>query len=113
MIMKKLRLLREANNLTQKQMANILSVTQKSISTYENGLTEPDISTMIKIADFFDVSLDYLLDRRTTKTETTKITIDISADELSALKRVITRLDEQLNQEKYKAALAQNDKKEN
>lgn len=111
--MKKLRLLREANNLTQKQMANILSVTQKSISTYENGLTEPDISTMIKIADFFDVSLDYLLDRRTTKTETTKITIDISADELSALKRVITRLDEQLNQEKYKAALAQNDKKEN
>ena len=68
---------------------------------------------MIKIADFFDVSLDYLLDRRTTKTETTKITIDISADELSALKRVITRLDEQLNQEKYKAALAQNDKKEN
>ena len=113
MIMKKLRLLREANNLTQKQMANILSVTQKSISTYENGLTEPDISTMIKIADFFDVSLDYLLDRRTTKTETTKITVDISADELSALKRVITRLDEQLNQEKYKAALAQNDKKEN
>ena len=113
MIIKKLRLLREANNLTQKQMANILSVTQKSISTYENGLTEPDISTMIKIADFFDVSLDYLLDRRTTKTETTKITVDISADELSALKRVITRLDEQLNQEKYKAALAQNDKKEN
>lgn len=111
-MMKKLRLLREANNLTQKQMANILSVTQKSISTYENGLTEPDISTMIKIADFFDVSLDYLLDRRTTKTETTKITVDISADELSALKRVVTRLDEQLNQEKYKAAIAQNDKKD-
>ena len=84
--MKKLRLLREANNLTQKQMANILNVTQKSVSTYENGLTEPDISTMIKIADFFDVSLDYLLDRKTTKTETTRITIDISADELSVLK---------------------------
>lgn len=110
--MKKLRLLREANNLTQKQMANILNVTQKTVSTYENGLTEPDISTMIKIADFFDVSLDYLLDRKTTKTETTRITIDISADELSVLKRVIARLDEQLNHERYKAALAQKDKEE-
>jgi transcriptional regulator with XRE-family HTH domain len=111
MKVKKLKLLRDANNLTQKQMASILNVTQKSISTYENGLTEPDISTMIKIADYFDVSLDYLLDRKTSKTENNKITIEIGSDELSALKRTVSRLDEQLNKEKYKEVMANNQNK--
>ena len=108
MKVKKLKLLRDANNLTQKQMASILNVTQKSISTYENGLTEPDISTMIKIADYFDVSLDYLLDRKTSKTENSKITIEIGSDELSALKRAISKLDEQLNRDKYRDIIASN-----
>lgn len=94
--------------MTQKQMASILNLTQKSISTYENGLTEPDISTMIKIADYFDVTLDYLLDRTTSKTENAKITVEIGSDELAVLKRAVSKLDEQFNREKYREIVASN-----
>lgn len=55
--------LRKKNNLTQTQVANELKISQKTYSNYENNITNPDIDTLISIADFFNVSLDYLCER--------------------------------------------------
>ena len=49
---------------TQLQVANDLNISIKNLSNYEVERTEPDIETLIKLADYFDVSLDYLCDRQ-------------------------------------------------
>ncbi|MGN0660485.1 MAG: helix-turn-helix domain-containing protein [Oscillospiraceae bacterium] len=63
--------LRKARNITQLKMAMDLNTNQNTISRYENGEREPGIIELIKIADYFDVSVDYLLGR-TDKPEVNK-----------------------------------------
>ena len=46
---------------TQQEVANKLFVTRQTISNWENGKNFPDIPTLIKISDQFELSLDYLL----------------------------------------------------
>lgn len=58
-----IRSIREDNDVTQQQMAELLNVSQNTYSQYETGKIEWTASTLIKIADYFDVSVDYLLDR--------------------------------------------------
>ncbi len=55
--------LRKQHNLTQKQLADILFVDQTAISGWENGKTKPDFSKQQLLADYFDISIDYLLGR--------------------------------------------------
>lgn len=55
--------LRKSNKLSQQQLANILKTTNSSICDWERGRTEPSLATVVKIADYFDVSCDYLLGR--------------------------------------------------
>lgn len=55
--------LRLDRRLTQKELANILYVSDGTISNYENGVHLPDVEKLVSIADFFDVSTDYLLGR--------------------------------------------------
>ena len=50
-------------NMSQQRLAMELSMTQNTISRYENGEREPGIKELIRIADYFNVSLDYLLER--------------------------------------------------
>lgn len=59
----KLYRLRIAEDIYQKQLAAYLHVSVGTISNYENGIHSPDLRTLCKIADFFQVSVDYLLDR--------------------------------------------------
>ena len=59
----RLRALREEQGLYQKDLAEKLSLTQKTISNYENNERFPDQKTLHKIADLFNVSIDFLLDR--------------------------------------------------
>lgn len=59
--MKNLRLLRKASNLTMKQLGEIINVSESTISMYETGKREPDQKTLIKIANYFNVSIDFLL----------------------------------------------------
>jgi len=59
-ILKQLRL---KEGLTQNDLAKELGVLQAKISKYELGALEPNIKMLIKIADFFDVTLDYLVGR--------------------------------------------------
>lgn len=55
--------LREDINLTQLEVAEKLSLTRQTISRYETGDIEPPISTLIKLADLYNCSLDYLTGR--------------------------------------------------
>ena len=59
----RLKELRERKNMTQTRLAMDLSLSQNSVSRYENGTHEADYATLIRIADYFNVSLDYLLAR--------------------------------------------------
>ena len=59
----RLRELRLERNMSQQRLAMELSMTQNTISRYENGELEPGIKELIRIADYFNVSLDYLLER--------------------------------------------------
>lgn len=60
---KKLRELRRAEGLTQKELADKLSIGRVNYTRYENGTVRPDYETLIAIADHYDVSLDELFDR--------------------------------------------------
>jgi transcriptional regulator with XRE-family HTH domain len=50
-------------DLTQEQLAKHLNITRSALANYETGLREPGYEILIKIADFFEISLDYLLCR--------------------------------------------------
>lgn len=56
--------LRQDRGITQKQLGKILSVSTGTISNYENGVHYPDLEKLVQLADFFQVSTDYLLGRR-------------------------------------------------
>lgn len=60
----KLKSLRREKNISQKNLAAKLGFNYTTISNYESGRNEPNISTLIRIADIFDVSLDELTDRQ-------------------------------------------------
>lgn len=59
----RLRELRRESGMTMKQLGCKFNLAESTISAYENGNREPDITTLIKLADFFGVSMDYLLER--------------------------------------------------
>lgn len=58
-----LRQLRKQHGYTQKQLAHSLCYTCSVICNYERGLHNPSLDTLIRIADFYGVSTDYLLGR--------------------------------------------------
>ena len=59
-----IRALRENSRLTQQQLADKLSVTQRKISYWESGKIEPDLESLWRLADFFDVTIDELFCRQ-------------------------------------------------
>lgn len=59
----RLKELRKKRRISQLKLAFDLNMNQNTISRYENMEREADYKTLIKIADYFDVSLDYLLGR--------------------------------------------------
>ncbi len=50
--------------MTQRQIADALSIAQPSYIRYENGSSEPTLENLVKIADILDVSVDFLLGRK-------------------------------------------------
>ena len=59
--MKILSELRKQKNMSQKELSSLLSIAQNTLSQYENGKRQPDNDTLIKLADFFGVTTDFLL----------------------------------------------------
>lgn len=60
---KRLKYLRIQKGLTQEQLAEIIGISRSALSMYELEQREPDLGTLIKIADYFSVTTDYLLGR--------------------------------------------------
>ncbi len=54
---------RKLNKLTQTEVADYLHISQPSYIRYENGTAEPSLDNLVKLADLFDVTVDYLLGR--------------------------------------------------
>ena len=67
MLYKGIRDLREDKDLTQKQMGEVLSCSQRVYSNYERGELDIPTEILIKLADFHNVSVDYLLERTDNK----------------------------------------------
>lgn len=61
--MRRLKELREKRAISQLKLAMDLGLTQNSVSRYESGTREADYKTLIALADYFNVSIDYLLER--------------------------------------------------
>lgn len=57
----RIRELRKENNITMKQLGEHLGLGESTISQYETGKREPDLKTLLKISEYFHVSVDYLL----------------------------------------------------
>lgn len=57
-----LKKLRKELNFSQKELAEKLETTQQNISLYEKGVVTPNIEILIQLADFFNVSVDFLID---------------------------------------------------
>ncbi|MBQ8658949.1 MAG: helix-turn-helix transcriptional regulator [Clostridia bacterium] len=60
---KKLKELRQAENLTQQQLADKLQIGRVNYTRYETDVARPDYETLIKLADFYDIPLDEIFDR--------------------------------------------------
>ena len=59
----KLKETRISNSITQKQLADFLSISERSYQNYEYGNREPNFDITIKLADYLNVSIDYPLGR--------------------------------------------------
>ena len=77
-----IRELREEMHLTQSELAQKLSTSQRNVSNYETGTSEPDLAMIVRLADIFGVSLDELFGREGHMLE---------ADKLEGLDRLLVK----------------------
>lgn len=59
----RLRILRKERGMAQKDVGELLEVTERNVRFYESGDRHPDFKGLLLLADYFDVSLDYLVGR--------------------------------------------------
>lgn len=97
----KLRSLIEERNLTQKQVANDLNIAPSTMGGYVQGISEPDFATLKRLAIYFEVTTDYLLNMHTNKTN------NFLEDELLRVFRSMTSEQQSLYIEQGKVLLGQ------
>jgi len=56
---------RKKRNLTQKQIAEVLNLSREAYTLYETGKNTPTTDSLIRLSDFYNLSIDYLLGRKT------------------------------------------------
>jgi len=103
----KLRSLIEERNLTQKQIAKDLNIAASTMGGYVQGSSEPDFETLIELAQYFNVSTDYLLNVHSTEANS------FAEDELLRVFRSLTYEQQEIFIEQGKAFIKQNSKKSN
>ncbi len=90
--MNRIRELREDRDLRQLDVSNATGIDQRTLSNYETEKTFPDSYAIIKLADFFDVSADYLLGRCNSKTPS----VESLMKEVQSIQSALSQLYEQL-----------------
>lgn len=89
--MDNLKKLRTKAGLSQQKLATQLGLTQQSIHSYEHGVYEPDIATMIQLAAFFDTSVDYLIGNTEIKRKIEKSDkFELNEDEAEVIRKYRT-----------------------
>ncbi|MDF2473235.1 MAG: putative transcriptional regulator [Anaerocolumna sp.] len=56
--------IRKSLNISQAKLGKDLGITQQMISSYEKGISSPNVELLTKLADYFQISIDYLVDHR-------------------------------------------------
>lgn len=69
MFSNRLKMLRTKKGLSQQNMADFLGITRQGYGKYEDGKSEPDHQSLVKLANYFDVTTDYLLGHDVNKDE--------------------------------------------
>ncbi len=59
--MKGLKMIRKSRNLNQQKVAMDLNISREALSHYENGKREPSLDMLRRLSEYFDVSIDYLI----------------------------------------------------
>ena len=90
----RLRDLRREKNLTGAELGKILNLKKTTISSWENGKSYPEVETLLKLAKYFDVSLDYLMGLNNATPEDKSILDNLTSEELFAVKSYIDFLKE-------------------
>ena len=83
MKLKRIRDLREDNDLTQADIAKYLNVTQRTYSRYENDDRAIPLEQLVKLAEYYNTSVDYLLNRTDKKSHIKKMTSHSSCTSLN------------------------------
>ena len=96
--MKNLRKLRESRNINQLKLAMDIGITQESISKYENDTAFPSKEVLIKLANYLNCSVDYLLDR----TDNPKINKEKLSAEDGEIENLIFRYNRLSEENQYK-----------
>lgn len=74
--------LRKEKGISQQQLADVIGISQQSINKYENHSIEPDISTLISLANYFETSVDYLIGNTAIKRKIENVrTYDLNNEE--------------------------------
>ncbi len=87
--MNRIRELREHKGLRQIDVAQATGIDQKTLSNYETEKTNPDSYALIRLADFFNVSIDYLVGRSDST---------IAEDDRQEIRRRLTAIEDNLNE---------------
>lgn len=74
----KLKELRKSKNISQSELGKVLGVTGQTVLNWESGIYEPNIENLIKLADYFNVTIDYLVERKTTITKADEVYKELS-----------------------------------
>ena len=101
----KLRILIEDKDMTQKELAAQLNIAPSTVSSYVQNTREPDFATLRKIGNYFDVSIDYLLDYKTGYTSSAQ------EEELLRVFRTLTTEQKDICIEQIKVFMRLNNKK--
>ena len=95
-MIKNLKKLRQEAGVSQQGLADVILVSQQSVNKYENKNVEPDVATLVKIADYFDVSLDFLVGRTELREMADKDRMsDLSSDEAKLVRKFRRLTDKQ------------------
>lgn len=88
MFAKRLKNLREIKGYNQERLAKVLGLSSSTIGMYEQSRRQPDHDTLVKIAEFFDVSIDYLLGRTEIKNITTPYNSETEKELFNIIKKL-------------------------
>jgi transcriptional regulator with XRE-family HTH domain len=92
-MIKNLKKFRDNKNYSPLKMASLLNITRRTYYNYENGITDPDIKTLINIAEILDVSIDELVGKTSSDSLTlTNKELDILAKSAEVIREIVKKV---------------------